>query len=421
MAMRFFEDGFDYKKYIDERLLEIGDLDKRSQIRNAVGGMLLPFYEHIEESYRNIEDRMFASRSENQGSFQIVTGIEERNRIDVTDTTMVPMRMEDMEEKKIPVEELLAALEQEKSYCICTVFIHADYGVIRDIEQTDRKYRAEIITSYGEYPAFVKLKKNHEYTDIIRNLYLEFVNNGIEWNTVCAPYLYKIFDVEAVSAECPGEEQIQEIKVHFEEFEPYVRYHYVPLWNIRKVSARTSAYPSFCLDRIHYEHCIYGNKLRQTSDYIVAGSRLLWGIYRSNGDLYIQCSEENSTNWELWEFGHEPVTRQYTLPLMKNAGGAARRQVRTIAEAKNYVECLDCGNYISLVDINQKPHTQKNETYDCDAFIVDEIRRTPQSPALYFEFAAVDKSSILTRDMMSYVVSRLQLIYPEYSCKGVLI
>ena len=101
--MRFFEDGFDYKKYIDERLLEIGDLDKRSQIRNAVGGMLLPFYEHIEESYRNIEDRMFAARSENQGNFQIVTGIEERNRIDVTDTTMVPMRMEDMEEKKTSI------------------------------------------------------------------------------------------------------------------------------------------------------------------------------------------------------------------------------------------------------------------------------------------------------------------------------
>ena len=137
--------------------------------------------------------------------------------------------------------------------------------------------------------------------------------------------------------------------------------------------------------------------------------------------MYIQCSEENSTNWELWEFGHEPVTRQYTLPLMKNAGGAAGRWVRTIAEAKNYVECLDCGSYISLMDINQKPHTQKNETYDCDAFIVDEIRRTPQGPALYFEFSAVDKASILTRDMMSYVVSRLQLIYPEYSCKGVLI
>lgn len=31
MAMRFFEDGFDYKKYIDERLLEIGDLDKEAR------------------------------------------------------------------------------------------------------------------------------------------------------------------------------------------------------------------------------------------------------------------------------------------------------------------------------------------------------------------------------------------------------
>lgn len=421
MAMRFFEDGFDYKKYIDERLLKIDDLEKRSQLRNVVGDMLLPFYEHIEESYQNIEDRMFTARNENQGSFQIVTGIEERSKIDVTDTAMVPMRMEDMEEKKIPVEELLSALEQEKSYRICTVFVNADYSVIRDIEQADRKYRAEIITDYGEYPASVKLRRNREYMDIIKRLYQEFVNNGIEWNTVCAPYLHKIFDVEAVSAECSDEEQIQEIKVYFEEYEPYIRYHYVPLWNIRSVIARTSAYPSFCLDRIHYEHCIYGNKLRQTSDYMVAGSKRLWSIYRTGGDLYIQCDEEQSVNWELREFGHEPVARQYALPLMKNTGSIAKRQIRTVAEAKYYVERLGCGDYISLVDINQKPHTQKEETYDCDDFIIDEIRKSSQSPALYFEFAAVDKASILTRDIMSYAVSRLQLIYPEYNCKGILV
>lgn len=31
MAVQFFEDGFDYKKYMDERLLDVKDIDERHQ------------------------------------------------------------------------------------------------------------------------------------------------------------------------------------------------------------------------------------------------------------------------------------------------------------------------------------------------------------------------------------------------------
>ena len=421
MALNFFEDGFDYKKYIEEQLLGIEDLEKRSQLRNVMRDVMLPFYEHIEESYRTIEDRMFNAQSESLRSFEIATCIEEKSRIDITDTAMVPMRMEDMEDHEIPVQELLEALEQGNTYRIGTVFVHADYSVIRGMEKADSKFRAEVITEYGEYPAYVKLEKNHEYLDMIKDLYQEFIHNGAEWKTVCAPYLHKIFDMVVVSAECNKDEPIRQIRVYFEAYEPYIRYHYVPLWNIRKISAKTSAYPSFCLDRIHYEHCIYGNKLRQDSDYLVAGDRRLWSVYRADGDLYIQCEEENSVNWELYEFVHDPVTRQYGLPVMTNAGSAQKRYIRTVAAAKNYVEHMDCGQYIRLKDINQNPHIAQNDTYDCDEFLMEEIRKAPQSPALYFEFEAIDKDNILTKDVMSYVVSRMQYIYPEYQCRGVLI
>ena len=52
MAIQFFEDGFQYKKYIEEQLLKIDNLEERSRVRAAVEDMLLPFYEHVEESYK---------------------------------------------------------------------------------------------------------------------------------------------------------------------------------------------------------------------------------------------------------------------------------------------------------------------------------------------------------------------------------
>lgn len=421
MVVRFFEDGFNYKKYMDEQLLKVENLEERSEIRKAIEEMMIPFYEHIEESYKQIEEKLFVAKNENQGRFQLITAIEERDRIDITDNGMFPMRMQDMDEQEILVEDLLNAVKQENEYKIYSVFIQADYQQIRKLELTKRTFRAVIKTSFGEYPASVCLRKNTEYIDMVKELYQEFQNNGIEWKTVCAPYLHKIFDVNMISAECPQNEKIKEIIVFFEEYEPYVKYHYVPLWNIRKISVTTSVYPNFCLDRIHYEHNIFGTKLKPENDYLVAGKRHIWNVSRRNGDLYIQCDEKESLEWTLKEFSYEERTRYYELPLMKNEKSVSRRYIRTIAEAKRYVEELDCGAYIELKDVNQNPHNQQDETYDCDAFMIDEIRKSEHAPKLYFEFESSNKESILTRDIMSYAVSKLQLIYPEYQCKGVLI
>ena len=60
MSVKFFEDGFDYKKYIDERLLEVPDMAERHQLRNVMSEMLIPFYENVEQSYKQIEGRLFS-------------------------------------------------------------------------------------------------------------------------------------------------------------------------------------------------------------------------------------------------------------------------------------------------------------------------------------------------------------------------
>lgn len=421
MAVHFFEDGFDYKRYIDERLLDVKDIDERSQIRNVVAEMLVPFYERIEEQYRQIEDRLFEKEVEQSGNYQIVTGIQARNRIDVTDKSMFPMRMQDLEDIEVQVEDLLSAVRQEQEYKIYSVFVQADYKVIRQLENSKRTFRALIRTQWGEYPATVKLSKNHEYLNQIRELYHEFINNGIEWKTVCAPYLHKIFDVNIVTAQCPEEERIEEISVMFEDVEPYIKYNYVPLWNIRSITVKTSSYPTFCLDKIHYEHCIYGTRLKPENDYIVEGKRHLWSVERKDGDLYIQCDEKVAIDWGIKEFCYETAMRNYDLPLLKNHMSAPIKPIRTVAEVKNYVTEMTNGKFIELQDVNQKNRNQEEETYDCDEFIIDEIRKSKKGQDLYFEFANIDKESILTRDIMSYVVSRLQMIYPEYHCKGVLL
>lgn len=421
MSVNFFEDGFDYRKYIDERMLEVQDIEERHQLRNIMAEMLIPFYEHVDASYKQIEDRMLHEKSEFERVFQVITGIQERSKIDVSDAGMFPMRIEDLEAQELNLTDLMEAMKQGWDYKICSVFLQADYKKIKELEKSRRIFRAVIKTESGEYPASVRLTKNREYLDMVEGLYQEFVNNSIEWRTLCTPYLHKIYDIRMIGAECPEDESIEEIFVFFEDFEPYVKYNYVPIWNIRNIKLKTNSYPSFCLDRIHYEHCIAGVKLKDNHDYLVAGTRQLWSVSRRDDDLFIQCDEKLPTEWILREFCYEQNLRSYELPLMKNTPNVSVRNIRTIAGAKRYVMEMGCGDYIELMDIKRNAHETEEETYNCNEFMMDEIRKDTNGPVLYFEFRACDTDSILTRDIMSYVVSQLQLIYPEYHCKGILI
>ncbi len=417
----FFEDGFNYKKYIDDRLLEVQDIEERHQLRNIMAEMLLPFYENVERSFKQLEDRLFCEKNEFERTFQVITGIQESTKIDLSDMGMFPMRMEDLEAQEFNISDLINAMKQGVAYKICSVFLQADYKEIRKIEESGKVFRAIIKTEYGEYPSAVRLTKNCEYLNMLEELYQEFVNNGIEWKTLCTPYLHKIYDIQMISSECPKDESIEEIFVFFEDFEPYVKYNYVPIWNIRNIRLKTNSYPSFCLDRIHYEHCILGTKLKDNSDYLVAGTRPLWSVSRRAEDLYIQCDEKLPTEWILREFCYELGMHYYEFPLMKNMSSVSCRCIRTIAGAKKMVNNMGYDEYLELIDINQNLHEQEEETYECNEFMIDEIRNNITGPILYFEFRACDTDSFLTRDIMSYMVSQFQLMYPEFQCKGILL
>lgn len=185
MSINFFEDGFDYKKYIDERMLEVQNIEERHQLRNIMAEMLIPFYEHVDASYKQIEDRMLLEKSEFERVFQVITGIQERSKIDVSDTGMFPMRIEDLEAQELNLTDLMEAMKQGRDYKICSVFLHADYKKIKEMEKSSRIFRAIIKTESGEYPASIRLTKNREYLDRVEELYQEFANNSIEWRTLC--------------------------------------------------------------------------------------------------------------------------------------------------------------------------------------------------------------------------------------------
>lgn len=79
MERHFFEDNFDYRKYVEDRLLEVGNLNERKELKEVMFKTLLPFYEQIEEAYGLLEEKLLLKEEKKHDACHIITGLEEKN------------------------------------------------------------------------------------------------------------------------------------------------------------------------------------------------------------------------------------------------------------------------------------------------------------------------------------------------------
>ena len=83
----------------------------------------------------------------------------------------------------------------------------------------------------------VRLRRNTEYLQKVGRLYQLFMKNGIPWQTLNAPYLYKLADVVVFQApeRIQKNEKIRQVRIDFGKYKDFISYDMVPVWNVRKL------------------------------------------------------------------------------------------------------------------------------------------------------------------------------------------
>lgn len=422
MENHFFESEFRFDKYLSERLLEVSDEGERRALKEVLGKTMVPFYEQVEEKYQQLEERLFSAESARQKSFDLITGIIERNKIDITEDALYPMNYADLSDVTVDIGEMMEKIRAGKPYTVFRVFLRADVQRLRALEKADKRFHGTVITQAGEYHAEVRLVRNQSYVKQVADLYPYFENNGVGWKTVCMPYLSKFYDVQVCRTDCPEDEVIREFRIDFGEYASFVRSDLIPVWNVRFLSEKTGAYPDLALDRVHYEHCIYRSHFRPERAYMIAEEHVrLWDVFVQDGDMHIVCSEKDPRTWKLMEVNDKSLRAANAYPVYQNGGqgNSGRRCIHTKAEVGRLVDSLGIEE-LSLVGMEIKKATENMEpkTYSMDPFLEDEIRTSKEREVLLLTFRAKDPSSYLNYDLMSYVVSRVQWELPEFWCVG---
>lgn len=423
MGEDFFSEGFQFEEYLNDKLMEISDLEHRRELKDVVKQMLLPFYQQVEAKYQKITEKLLAEQEQRERDYTIVIGLKERKKVDLTDEQMQPILTEDMEEKLIDEVTLRESLKAGEPFYLFSVYLKMDYNRIRNLLSVRKLFSGQIRTEEGVYPAKFKLRESDKYLKPLNELYPVFIRNMVSWKPVNMAYLHKFADVMLCDTQLPEDEAILEVSVDFEEYSDAVKYQMVPLWNITRQELGDSGYPEFCIDQIHYKHMLYKHKLKEENSYLVDNKEVnIWNIEYRDGDIEILCDKDNEVRWNLIEF-HKAEQSGGEYPYLSNQDTyQGEKTIRTKAEISRYIQSLGYENILKFVDASvQKKSRSKRETYDMNGDLLDEIRQLHRGYQLTLEFEPVKEEFEMNLDILSYLVSRLQWEFPEYLCCGRLV
>ncbi|MBD5552688.1 MAG: hypothetical protein HDQ96_16230 [Lachnospiraceae bacterium] len=428
--------GFDMKAYIEKRMLEITDLEERKLFKKTVGDILLSLYDYNKESYKKLEKQILEECSLSQEKYAIYVTMTDRRHYDATDNFMHPMRPDDIKEEKVSYQDIQSALSKKEELKLYTIFFQGSTSQIyKLLHQKERVFQGRIRTEKREYNATFLVRQNREYINMIEALYYIFGANYRTWFTVCTAYITKMLDVYLCDAEkIEGKEEVLEIWIDFKEYSELVQYDVIPLWNLKPLTEKTSTYPNPCIDKINYEHQIFSQKLDPKCEYLIRNTDVeTTNIRRLNGDLFITCPINQPCEWQMYQVCQCSGKENYPYPVLSNqykdsfSGSVTemfRKSIKTKGEMARLIESFDYGAYVTFSGFSiceSLPEECIPGNYNMDGFIRDEIRTGGFRQALIIDFSAKDPACYLNEDIMSFLVTQVQRVFPEYHCAGRLI
>lgn len=419
---------------IYEKLNKIKDLEDRVLLKKILNGVIMSLEEYSEDRLNELEERVFNELQYEKEKYDIYSTIMKRSEMDPTDDFLYPILSEDMEEKTYNTLEILKAMKEKEPINMFKIFLKCDYLIFRQLISDNLIIKGVIETNKRVHEAHFKVVKNKQYTDKISRLYKNFINSNISWTTLNTPYIHKIADVVLVECQdtIEADESVIKIEVDFGEYSEYVEYDMVPLWNVKELSLKCSGFPIPCIDKFDYEHNISIVKEGKKNGYLVDYENIdINRVTFTKDSVIISSDISESVLWNLWsiifyeenkfqKYEYELMTNEVNLNFSNKLSFKKPYTIKTKTELARVINSYKASKYLKFKDIKlEENHLNKfKQTYDLNDFIIDEIRdeNIKRNFVLYFE--PIDKNNYLNKDILSFLVSEVQLIYPEYECEG---
>lgn len=423
---------------IKNRLNKISDLNERKMMKR-----ILEVYEDLTNynmnMYKELEENIYNEIKDPSDKFYIYSTLIDVQHINHTNHFFHPIIKEDLNTLIIETDKLNKDIHSGIEIILNTVFLRCSYLVFQEILDNKKIYDGFIKTNKNQYKIKVKLKQNKKYIKEIENLYQIFQLNLINWNTINCPYIYKFVDVILDSEiDIKQGEKIEDIVVNLEEYEKYKIINVVPVWNIKKIKVQDKMFPQPAKDKINKEHSISLYDTGVEDGYMLTSENEHFEYFeRKDNELIIVSFLSKQNSWNLIQFkdmselnnnitnyslNYEVLSNKKNLGFIGRFASQKSIIIRTRGEIARLISSYDLRKDLSFYNaelINK--YNKQIQTIDFNAFINDDIRDDNSKKILVLQFKADNKDDFLIFDKMSFLVSEIQLLLPEYKCIGELI
>lgn len=423
----------DMEEMIKKEINQISSLKERVVFKDIVERLFLALYETNQEMYRELESRIMDDLAFDLNRYQVTMGLVEREYWDPSHHLLSLIRDADAVMPSYELSEITLQFREEGRSLVRTYFMECDHLEIQKLLAKE-KTGGKIYTDTGEYPAEFVVSRNEKYLQEISHLYEVFVSNGVPWQTINAPYLYKFVDVyvEQLPEEMKRAQSILKIEPDLEEFAQWAHEDYLPIWNIKKMKMDSVGFPVPCEDHKSYEHTISIREHGNEHVYLIDDTTHIHSIRQIENKLIIMGEEAEARKWQVYMIknGSNRRFERFTYPLMTNRrkddflerfSYRQGKRVRTEGELVRFIQGYGMEEYVSYEGfeiLDRESSAELPETYSMNSFILDEIREDEYKKRLILRFRRKSTLDFLLRDIVSFLVSEVQLMYGEYMCEG---
>lgn len=422
----------DMEEMIKQEISRINGLQERVAFKDIVERLFLSLYETNREMYRELESRVMDDLAFDINRYQIITGIVERKYLDPSHHLLSPIREADLQKRDYEIAALREQMKETGCYFVRTLFLELDHLEIERLLGAEQ-FGGRVRTERGDYQALFKVCRSEACLQEVSRLYQVFVNNGVPWQTVNAPYLYKFVDVflTGLPQEVLSSRTVIQIEPDLQEFAQCVREDMIPVWNVGKLAMDSVGFPVPCEDHKSYEHTISIREYGSEHVYLVDDREHIHTIRQKGDRLIIMGEEAEARRWQVYRIraGMSRRFERFPYPLMTNAkkdeflerfGRRHDRRIRTGAELARFLGGFGLDGFVEYrgYEIRDREDKGASETYSMNSFILDEIREAGYRKHLILLFDRKGGEPFLLRDIMSFLVSEVQLLYGEYLCEG---
>lgn len=426
------------KEVLIEKLTKMEDLEQRKLLKDILAGFFSNLIDHQETMNTNLEKKIFAEISDQEGFYDIFTTVSPKNNIDPLDDFLFPVCPAELAEKAWELDAIQQQLAESQAFWLESIFLECDYLQIKSLLTTAPTFQGEIITNTSSYSIQVKLQPNQPYQQKITALYQLFQKNNIPWKTLNIPYATHFFEVIIIKIaegfEFSKEEKILEINYHLREWEAYKKKEHLLLWNIEELSLNSNGFPMPALDKINYEHVITLDKIGNEHGYLIDGDpTLIKYLKRTATELIVVQPVETESVWPGLKITQRAgwQQRKYAYQLISNKRQESfinrftqnyASRVRTKGEIYRIINSFEISRYFELVEVLfPTDQTSAVNTYDTNSFMEDHIRLANDQKRLCLRFQVTYPEKFIIYDLLSFLISEVQMYFPEYRLEGALV